>query len=263
MKPGICHSIRVVPAAFLIFILIACNRHETEPAAPFDASQLEYYPLFIGKYRIYRVDSVVYDPVQLHLAVQDSSVTYVRERVTDTIRNNTGALVYLVEHSEKKDLSSAWEVKFIAGAERNTGQAVRIENNLRFLPLIFPFDIRSAWNGNLWIDPGREIEVAGERMMPFANWAYEVDSLDIPQQIGTFAFDSTLVVTEASEENAYEKRFSRVWYAKHVGLVRREQWILDSQYCNQTPAPADCETRPWELKADRGYILKQTILEFN
>jgi hypothetical protein len=45
--------------------------------------------------------------------------------------------------------------------------------------------------------------------------------------------------------------------------VKREQWILDSQYCNQTPAPADCATRPWELKAEKGYILRQVVLAFN
>jgi hypothetical protein len=100
-------------------------------------------------------------------------------------------------------------------------------------------------------------------MRPFINWGYEVDSIDIQAFVGPFSFDSTLLVTEADDSNIIEKRFSRARYAKHVGLVWREQWILDSQYCNQFPVPADCETLPWEQKAEKGYILRQTVISFN
>jgi hypothetical protein len=90
-----------------------------------------------------------------------------------------------------------------------------------------------------------------------------VDSIDVAASVGAFTFDSTLLVTEADETNIIERRLSQARYAKHVGLVWREQWILDSQYCNQTPPPADCDTRPWALKAEKGYILRQVVLEFN
>ncbi len=100
-------------------------------------------------------------------------------------------------------------------------------------------------------------------MRPFTNWHYEVDSIDIPSQIGAFAFDSVLVVTEADDNNVIERRFSRVKYAKHVGVVWREQLILDSQYCNQTPPPVDCVSKPWTEKAEKGYTLRQVVLEFN
>jgi hypothetical protein len=65
------------------------------------------------------------------------------------------------------------------------------------------------------------------------------------------------------ETNAIERRLSRVKYAKHIGVVYRELWILDSQYCNQIPAPADCLTKPWVEKAEKGYILRQVITGYN
>lgn len=195
--------------------------------------------------------------------MRDSFRVFAREVITDTLRDNNGQLVYRTERFERENQTQPWQFVENIFASRTPTQAIRTENNLRFLKLVFPFDRSSNWDGNHWIDQYREIEVAGERIQPFVNWRYEVDSLDIPAQIGAFSFDSVLVVTEVDETNAIERRLSRVKYAKHVGIVFREQWILDSQYCNQIPPPADCLTKPWTEKAERGYILRQIMTNYN
>lgn len=246
----------------LCLLLLACHRREIVPPPPFDTAQWAYFPLEIGQYAVYQVDSVVFDFAPNGDILRDSSRTWVKEIVVDTLRDQTGDLYFRVERYEKNDPAAPWAIRHVWTANRNETQAIRVENNLRFLKLVFPMDRRSAWDGNLWIDDMREIEIAGERMRPFSNWAYEVDSIDIQALVGQFSFDSTLLVTEADDTNLIERRFSRARYAKHVGLVWREQWILDSQYC-AAPTPPDCETRPWEQKAEKGYILRQTILEFN
>lgn len=241
-----------------------CSKLPEPPYAPPDPSeQYAYFPLEQGKFIEYTVDSIVYDFAAGGAIVRDSIRRLAREVVTDTLRDNTGQLLYRIERFERKSAAEPWQFAQNIFATRTSTQGIRTENNLRFLKLVFPFDRRSAWNGNLWIDPYREIEIAGERMQPFVNWRYEVDSLDIPAQIGAFAFDSVLAVTEVDEMNAIERRLSRVHYAKHIGVVFREQWILDSQYCNQIPPPADCLSKPWTEKAEKGYILRQIITAHN
>ncbi len=248
----------------LVALNWACTPPETGTFEPVDpVAQYPYFPLETGKYIDYTVDSVVYDFAPGGAILRDSSHTLLRELVADTLSDNTGQLRYMIERYERPNDSAAWQLKQIWTAARTATQAIRTENNLRFLKLVFPFDRRSQWNGNLWIDQYQEIEIAGERIRPFVNWNYAVDSLDVAAQIGSFAFDSVLVVTEVDETNAIERRLSRVRYAKHLGLVWREQWILDSQYCNQTPAPADCLTKPWEEKAQKGYLLRQVIQGHN
>ncbi len=251
-----------IVAISLLLLLAACSKRQVQEPIPFDPSQLEYFPLRPGHYVVYRVDSLVFDPSPAGIA-RDSSSTFVMEIVGDSLLDNTGQLHFVVERYERKMVNENWEIKSVGSASRNNAQAVRTEQNLRFLKMVFPMNKRSAWDGNLWIDQYREIEIAGERMRPFVNWGYKVDSIDVPVSLGGFDFDSTLVITEANYTDAIERRFSRARYAKHVGLVMREQWILDSQYCAQNPIPPDCLTRPWELKAEKGYILRQTVLEFN
>lgn len=245
-------------------LLAACADRVVEP--PSDAlaqQQYAYFPLQIGKYVEYQVDSVVFDFAPGGGTLRDSSRTLVREVLADTLRDLTGQLLYSVERYERRSAQDAWVLHSIGTAARTAGQAIRTEQNLRFLKMVFPMTRRSEWDGNVWIDQEREIEIAGERMRPFSNWRYEVDTIDRPAVVGAFSFDSTLLITEADDNNVIERRLSRVRYAKHVGMVWREQWILDSQYCNQNPPPADCATRPWELKAERGYLLRQKVLAFN
>lgn len=247
----------------LSMLAFSCRESVLSPPLEDKTYQYQYFPLTIGRYIDYAVDSIVYDFGPNGSIVRDSVRRYARERIADTLRDDSGALLYTIERYERGSIADPWRLKRIWTAARTADQAVRTEENQRFLKLIFPLELRRTWNGNMWIDPGQEIQVAGERIRPFANWRYRVDSLDIPGQIGTFAFDSLLVVTEADDVNAIERRFSRVHYALHIGPVRREQWILDSQYCNQNPSPADCLTKPWTEKAEKGYIVRQTAIEFN
>ena len=254
---------RFLQFLFILLIINACGKRQTEEFEISTGEQYAYFPLQTGKYIIYQVDSIVYDFAAGGAIIRDSTRTLVKEITADTLRDLTGQLLYAIERYERKTDGDPWVLKSISTGARTATQAIRTENNFRFLKLVFPFDRRSEWDGNLWIDETREIEIAGERVRPFANWQYEVDSLDVPAVIGSFAFDSTLLVTEVDDENIIEKRLSRVRYAKNIGVVWREQRILDSQYCNQVPPPADCETKPWAEKAEKGYILRQTIIGFN
>jgi hypothetical protein len=145
---------------------------------------------------------------------------------------------------------------------RDEKKAWRTEDQFRLIKMPFPMTMRSEWDGLSFINRETEVEIRQNRIRPFTNWEFEVDSINISKTIGNFNFDSTLTITEADDVNAIERRFSRVIYAMGIGPVFIEQRILDSQYCNQSPPPADCETRPWEIKAERGYILRQTVTSY-
>ena len=245
-----------------ILLAHSCKDRITEEYVSEVAEQQKYFPLSIGQSVEYQIDSVEYSQVSGVGLVRDSSITFMREIIADTLRDNLGNLQWKVEQYERKNANEPWVIARIWTAERTDAHAVRTEENLRYLRLVFPMDRRSEWNGNVWIDPNKTVTIAGQSIRPFINWIYEVDSIDIVRPVGAFNFDQTLVITEIDETNIIEKRFSRSIYAKNVGLVQKEQWIVDSQYCNQNPVPQDCATKPWGEKAERGYYLRQTIIRY-
>ena len=255
---------RIFSLLLIVFVgFSACKDREIGPDVNLDTTdQQQYFPLQLNRSITYQVDSIVYDFAPGGSIISSAATSFIREIVADTLRDNDGRLQWKIERYRRTADTLPWVIDRIWAAERTASQAIRTEDNLRFLRLVFPMDRRSEWNGNLWIDASREIEIAGERMRPFTGWNYEVDSIDIPRQVGAFQFDSTLVITEVDETNIIERRLSRCVYAKNVGLVWKEQWILDSQYCNQVPPPTDCETKPWLEKAERGYLYRMKVLQY-
>ena len=248
----------------LALLVVSCGKREIETYNPEDiAAQQRYFPLSLnGTPLVYQVDSLVYDfPIGSSKTI-DSTTCFISEIARDTFRGPDGGLVYRIERQMRQSDTMPWVFDRFWSAELTRTQAIRTEDNLRFLRLVFPLDRRSEWDGNLWIDDQQEIMVRGETMRPFTGWRYEVDSVDVPRAVGVFQFDSTLVVTEVDETNIIERRYSKSVYAKGIGLVYKEQWILDSQYCNQVPPPGDCETKPWLEKAERGYVYRMKLVSF-
>ena len=249
--------------AFVVLLLTgasACRERMVQTPLLVAKDQYAYFPLETGRYIDYTVDSLIFDFNASGGTTIDTVRVYVREMVGDTFRDLTGLLMYQMERYERAHPDDPWTIKHVWSAGRTETQAIRTENNQRFLKLVFPMEPRTRWNGNLWIDDQQEIEIAGEPIRPFANWRYQVDEIDVFGSVGIFNFDSLLTVTEVDENNIIERRWSVAQYAKNIGLVRREQWILDSQYCNKNPVPADCTTKPWEEKAEKGYIVRQTVV---
>jgi hypothetical protein len=242
-----------------MLILTSCSKREIETAKDTDY-QFRYFPLEIGKAIQYQLDSFVFEIDTNGIVSIDSISVQVRDEMIDSTKSVTGEQNYIVVRSELRN--GSWVPVRTMQVGRDENKAWRTEDQFRLLKMPFPMTMRSEWDGLTFINRETEVEIRQNRIRPFTNWEFEVDSINISKTIGTFNFDSTLTITEANDVNAIERRFSRVIYAMGVGPVFMEQWILDSQYCNQTPPPTDCESLPWEIKAERGYILRQTVISY-
>jgi hypothetical protein len=98
--------------------------------------------------------------------------------------------------------------------------------------------------------------INGERLEPFIlEWNYIYNYLDQAETVGAQFYDKVCKVTEVDDENALEKRFSVMKYAKGVGLIYKEQWILDTQIFDNTI--------PFIEKAQKGMILRQYLISHN
>lgn len=215
----------------------------------------EYFPLEVGKFVEYEMDSTIYDPNG------DSTVsvskTLLREEVVDTLVDNNGQLLYKVERYERASDTLPWVIKKVLSVSIQANQAIRSEDNLRFIKMTFPLKKGNSWDGNIHVQENMTVTVAGEVMEMFKGWNYKVTDLGEPVSVGSFQFDETLQIQEAENENLIELRRANAIYAKGIGLVYRELWILDTQCID------NCTGQPWEEKAEKGFILRQTILNHN
>ena len=123
--------------------------------------------------------------------------------------------------------------------------------------MVFPLQDNLTWDGNRYIDETTTISIAGESIEVFKSWEYEVNYVGEPAVVNNVIFEQVTEIVQADNENLIELRESKEQYAKGVGLIYREMRILDTQCISQ------CEGQTWEEKAEKGFILRQILLDHN
>jgi len=244
-----------IPLIIGVALFQSCGKGTVEAPIEFG---YDYFPLEIGKYIEYDVDSILYDVTAGNNTTVRNNSIQVREEVTDSFPDNEGRIVYRIERFERNDDTEEWRVKDVWTAAITDRQVERIEENLRFIKLVFPVsDNTNPWNGNKYIDENLIISVEGESIFIFKNWLYQYGKIGIPIEVNGLNFDDVVEVYQAADSNFIEMRLSYEQYAKGVGLIKREQHILDTQ-CIE-----DCIGDSWEEKAEKGFIVRQTIRDYN
>lgn len=243
-----------------VLFLVACGGNLVED--PLDRGY-DYFPLQVGSYQVYQVDSVIFDPVVGGISQENISLQ-VKEVVVDTFRDETNMLLYKTERYERPDESHEWEIKSVFAKGTDEDQAVYLAENLRFIKFIFPPKLYKNWNGNVHFDEFLKVEVAGEPVQIFKTWEYEMTEVAQPLVQEPYEFDEVTTVINANSENIIEYRYVVEKYARGIGLVYREMKILDTQceFCCNLDINA-CENTPWEEKAEAGFILTQRLIDYN
>jgi hypothetical protein len=227
--------IAAICATLLLFA--ACSKEDVYPVA----YHYDYYPLQAGTWKEYAVDSITYDD-NFQPVLVDTASYFLKELITGVFTDAAGDTVYRVERFRKETEAGIYQLVDVLYQSLNNDQAVRTENNLRFIQLIFPVEEEVKWQGHAQLDAsGSNAYLAG--------WEFEIVSIHEPLAIGNLAFDSTLVVLEVDDENLIEKKYSIAHYAKGFGLVKKEFLHLQKQNVNHG----------WD-QPEEGFILRLTII---
>jgi hypothetical protein len=203
-------------------------KDETEPATDV-AMGREYYPVQVGKFIEYNVDSFFLNDF-------DCSTTpahyQVRDEVTDTFTDNSGQPGFIVTRSKRGDSTQLWGQDKAYYVTPLTTRMESSEDNLRFIKVTFPVKNNYTWKGNVYINTNTE------EYQFYADWRYKYQQVGQPYNTGFKEFTNTASVlgidhsdldtTEIAPYNSYTY-FAEV-YAKDVGLVSREftYWRIDT-----------------------------------
>lgn len=234
--------------AIITTVVFSACKKSTEVLEPNTVS--EYYPLQVGKYVTYNLDSTVF----INFGTKDTIMKYQVKHVVDAeITDNLGRPAYRIIRYIRKTPANAWvaDNTFMAVGTEFTMEF--IENNMRFIKLKGPVRDGYTWKGNSYINLGTDYRY-------LEDWDYTYDSVNVSATIGTFTLDSTLKVDQRDEvignpgdPNSYsEINNGSEKYAKGIGMVYRD--FLHVEY--QPPTPGRGAYR-------LGYGVRLTMIDHN
>lgn len=187
-------------------LFCSCNK---EKNAPQPDMAFNYFPLKLNQVNVYNVDSTVYNDFN------NSTTLYqfqLKDVVVNTFKDAEGYEAYRVERYKKTSTEDWFFQKLITRRILNN-RAEEVLDNKRYVRLVFPPSLQSAWNGNLYND----MDV----------WRHEITAIDVPLTIATNKLDSTLNITQHNEVNLIREDVYLETYAKNIGLVVKEVKAYD------------------------------------
>jgi hypothetical protein len=204
-------QISFLAIASLIFFSACKKSTEEFVTAPVS----DYYPLTVGKYITYSLDSVVY---YTNFGVSAVIKSYqVKHLVEAQTTDNLGRPAYRIIRYIRSFSNAPWVADNVFMAIPSQNSIEFVENNLRFLKLKGPIRQDYTWKGNTYINTTS----LSSTLKYLDDWDYAYDSLNVPAQIGAVTIDSTIKVAEIDNQTAIDRTFSEAKYAKGIGLVYR------------------------------------------
>jgi len=94
-------------------------------------------------------------------------------------------------------------------------KAEKVEENIRYIKLVFPVKEGKSWDGNAYNTLG--------------TWNYTYTDVDVPLIINNNTFDSTLTVLQLDNPLLISYEHSEEQYARGVGMIYKQYTFLDYQ----------------------------------
>ena len=213
---------------FFISLLGACKKNDNFKLEPVS----DYYPLTVGKYITYNLDSLVFTNYGSTLLSLDTIHYQIQYVVSAQEVDNLNRSGYLIVRNIRTDSTEPWVTDHTAFA-LNTGSTIEFtEDNLKYIKLVEPIQQNFSWSGNSYIEASSLITD-----VPYLNgWTYVYDSINVPITLGSLIIDSTIQVAEEDDsigpqdhtdivdgyDTVYSSRtYSCEKYAKGIGLIYR------------------------------------------
>lgn len=236
---------------FIGFLLFSCKK-ETEVSEL--NYEYEYIPLEIGNYIVYKGDSILYN--FFFNEVKRTSSFFVKETIKDTSRDNLNRLRYEISIQIRSDTLEPWGIEKIHYVLQNKKSFERVEDNLRYLKLIFPNKNADKWNAYKFIINKVPYINAIDSSINVTNVNTVIASKNTVYTNGIKTFDSTLTTSTIIDSSAISYFKLTEIYAKNIGLVYLERWNVVAKDPNANLS------LPWTDRARLGFYVKLEAIDY-
>jgi hypothetical protein len=204
---------------FSLLIITGISSCKRDPSPAPDLG-FNYFPDAVGTYVVYDVDSFSYNnsfsPVKI-----DTFKYQLKEKIESIYTDNQGRPTIRLERYIKRYSSlipysaMSWKLRNVWAENKTLKRAERVEDNVRYVRLLFPVYTEETWNGN------------AQNTLPEEEYSYSF--YDLAGNVGGIEFDSVLQVIQHDEISLVHKTYAEEKYARNTGLIYRRFIDVDSQ----------------------------------
>ena len=189
--------------SLLVIVLFSCSKEKDE-VTPINVGY-SYAGLNLGSYIVYDVDSHHYNlPFNIDTIVQFQIKEVVDSKYTDL----EGEEAFKIIRYRRDSVNGLWVVLDVWNSKITATNYQKVEENVRFVKLVFPVRENTTWNGNVK-------NVLGEQI-------YEYTSAHKQETVGTLVFDSVATILQFEDVNLVQERLFEEKFAAGVGLVYKK-----------------------------------------
>ncbi|WP_299822211.1 hypothetical protein [uncultured Pontibacter sp.] len=189
---------------------------------------LDYFPIEIGDYKIYKVIDIKY---QFDIPAKDSFE--MRELVDTSFYDQANTLQYKIIRSIKRYGQSEWVDDSVMVVAKNDQNVILTKDNTKYVKLVFPVQDNKVWLGDAFNDRVVNPLETGpyDRKEP-----YTYQHVGAPFKYGDITYTNTATVVHGRPKNTPLQLDDRKEvYAKGIGRVYR--LFNRVVYCNDSSCP--------------------------
>lgn len=222
----------------LLALLVVISSCEKETDNTENDQPTDYFQLEIGKYIIYRLDSLRFTNFGLDEVTNSYQAKEIVEGTTTDLLGRPGWRIqrYLrpLNSTNENDWRASLSYELIKGD--NTLEVS--EGNLRFVKLQGPIKEGRSWLGNGYLpdEPYSQYEFSVTESMEF--WDYSCESFGATEELNGKTYDNTITITQINDSSDVpvidinQPGSKTVWvekYAKNIGLIYRDVALWEYQ----------------------------------
>jgi len=206
---------------FLVFFAIQFSCKKDVSISPVSVNNKNYFPLEKGRYWIYKVDSFYYNDFTLSI---DTFSFELKEFIESEIKDDKGNTSYRLERYYRNNSAENWTLKRVWQAALLKNSALKTEENIKYVKMLFPIKLNLKWNGNAYNSLGE--------------FNFEYTDINKPSKFGNLQFDSVSTVLLKADTSLISLENHTEQYATNVGLVKKRITSLQDTRSNiQTSIP--------------------------
>lgn len=201
---------RYILICLACFSLLISSCKKDSVIAP-DPAYRSYFSDKVGSYIIYQCDSIIYDDFNQTV---DTNSFLIKEYFESTFIDNSGRSAIRIERWKKPADTLSWFLKDVWQCVKTDAQVEKVEEDVRFIKMVFPVRESIEWNGNALNSLTAQTLTFSEVHKPFTT--------------GTLDFDSTITVVNTDPENLVSELRTTEVFAANVGMVFKK--YVDVKY---------------------------------